>query len=98
MLSEKQITQATHSAKLLPLLGVCAIVASTPTTALAQLSWRQELTPVSQQRPLDQENANYPSPRNESAVLQALDLEKEWGGILGDASGLEFLAFAGASL
>lgn len=94
MKSEKKLTNETRVSRILSLLGVCAIFASTATKALEQSCFDRGFAPVSEQPSLSEKKTNNQSAKNAAAVLEELDLEKEWEGILGDKSELEFLAFA----
>ena len=90
MKSERKLTNETLTSRILPLFGVCAILASTATTALEQSSWNREFVPLSKQRSLSKGKNNNQPPTKTAAVLEELDLEREWEGIFGDKSELAF--------
>ena len=81
-----------QSSALLTFLSVCAIAASTEIVEIEQRSKNYGFAPATEQQSLSQNSINRPIERD-SKVLEEIDLEKEWEGILGDESKQELLAY-----
>lgn len=97
MSSQKKPTNEKRSSKFLTLLGLCAIITSTATTTLEQLSLTRDFAPVTKKSSLSEEEANDQPAQNNDSALEEIDLEKEWESILGDESELDFLAYVSRS-
>jgi hypothetical protein len=80
-----------QSFALLTVLSLCAIVTSTATAAIEQQSKNQNFAPATEQQSQSQDSVNHLE-QNNSAVLEEIDLDKEWEGISSDKSEEVFLA------
>ncbi|MBF2005621.1 MAG: hypothetical protein IGS49_09185 [Chlorogloeopsis fritschii C42_A2020_084] len=72
-----------QSLNLLTVLSLCAIVTSTTTAVIEQLSKKQDVVPTGEQKTLNQDSNNRLD-KNDSVVLEEIDLDKEWEGIAGN--------------
>lgn len=81
-----------QSSTLLTFLSVCAIAASTLIIEIQQRSKNYGFAPATEQQSLSRESINPPI-KSDSTVLEEIDLEKEWKGILGDKSKQKLLAY-----
>ncbi|RUR77434.1 hypothetical protein ACF3DV_07895 [Chlorogloeopsis fritschii PCC 9212] len=87
----KNTANQKQSFNLLTVLSLCAIVTSTTTAAIEQLSKKQDFVPTGEQQTLNQDFNNHLD-KNDDVVLEEIDLDKEWQGIFGDdESGQGFL-------
>ncbi|AUB35373.1 hypothetical protein COO91_01251 [Nostoc flagelliforme CCNUN1] len=80
-----------QSSALLTFVSVCAIAASILMIEIHLRSKNYSFAPTSKQQSLRQESVN--RPLESDIVLEEIDLEKEWEGILGDKSKQELLAY-----
>jgi hypothetical protein len=74
-----------QSLNLLTVLSLCAIVTSTTTAAIEQLSKKQDFVPTAEQQTFNQDSNNrLDKDKNNDVVLEEIDLDKEWENIAGD--------------
>ncbi|MDM9385149.1 hypothetical protein QUB80_31330 [Chlorogloeopsis sp. ULAP01] len=81
----KNTANQKQSLNLLTVLSLCAIVTSTTTAAMEQLSKKQNVVPAGEQQTLNRDYNNRLD-KNNDVVLEEIDLDKEWQGISGDES------------
>lgn len=81
-----------QSSALLTFVSICAIAASTLIIEIQQRSKNYGFAPATERQSLSRESINHPI-KSDSTVLEEIDLDKEWEGILGDKSKQELLAY-----
>lgn len=79
-----------QSFSLLTVLSLCAIVTSTTTALIEKESNKQNLAPVGEQQSLSQDSISRLN-QNNSAVLEEIDLNKEWESISSEKSEQGFI-------
>jgi hypothetical protein len=84
-----------QSFNLLTVLSLCAIVTSTTTALIEKESNKQNLTPAGEQQSLSQDSISSLNESN-SAVLEEINLDKEWESISSEKSEQGFLILAGS--
>ncbi|MFQ4144385.1 hypothetical protein [Chlorogloeopsis sp. ULAP02] len=89
----KNTANQKQSLNLLTVLSLCAIVTSTTTAAMEQLSKKQDVVPTGEQQTLNRDSNNRLD-KNNDVVLEEIDLDKEWQGISGDESEQEVMLLA----
>lgn len=88
----KNTANQKQSSTLLTFLSLCAITTSTTTMAFEQQSKNHDFARATEQQSLSLDSINRLD-KNASAVLEEIDLEREWESILGDESEQELLAY-----
>jgi hypothetical protein len=89
--NKKIPTSQKQSSALLTFLSVCAITAFTIMIEIPQRSKNYGFAPATEQQSLNREFINHPI--ESDTVLEEIDLDREWEGILGDESKQELLAY-----
>lgn len=83
-----------QSLNLLTVLSLCAIVTSTTTALIEKESNKQNLAPAGEQQSLSQDSISRLN-QNNSAVLEEINLNKEWESISSEKSEPGSLILAG---
>ncbi|WP_315790357.1 hypothetical protein [Fischerella sp. JS2] len=84
-----------QSFSFLTVLSLCAIITSTTTAVIEKESNKQNLAPAGEQQSLSQDSISSLNESN-SAVLEEINLDKEWESISSEKSEQGFLILAGS--